>query len=80
MRPRAASLFEGPAHCFRWRDRVEPTPPGWVAKDAPALAKLRELAATYPRYGYRFMNVFWAPAGFRMGVDRLYRLWRQAGL
>jgi putative transposase len=51
-----------------------------VAKDAPALATLRDLAAQYPRYGYRFMLIFLARAGFTMGVDRVYRLWRQAGL
>lgn len=49
-------------------------------KDAPALARMRELAAQFPRYGYRFILVFLLRDGFRMGADRTYRLWRQAGL
>lgn len=31
-----------------------------VKRDAPALAVMRELAAQYPRYGYRHIQVFLA--------------------
>jgi putative transposase len=48
--------------------------------DAPVLARMRELAAQYPRYGYRFTRIFLGREGFRMGTDRAYRLWRRAGL
>ena len=49
-------------------------------KDAPVVAKMAELARQYPRYGYRRIQVFLARAGFVMGTERTYRLWRQAGL
>ena len=48
--------------------------------DAPVLKRMRELAAQYPRYGYRFIHIFMQRAGHRMGPDRMYRLWRTAGL
>lgn len=44
------------------------------------LTRLRELAAQYPKYGYRFMQVFLAREGMRMSADRAHRLWRVAGL
>jgi len=51
-----------------------------TARDAPALKRMRELAAQYPRYGYRFIRVFLARDGISMGATRAYRLWRSAGL
>jgi putative transposase len=48
--------------------------------DAPVLARLRELAAQYPRYGYRMMQLLLAKEGTSMSPDRAYRLWRSAGL
>jgi putative transposase len=48
--------------------------------DAPVLQRMRELAAMYPRYGYRFIRVFLAREGLEMSPDRAYRLWRTAGL
>jgi putative transposase len=48
--------------------------------DAPVQARMRELAALYPRYGYRFIRIFLERDGLRMGVDRAYRLWRDAKL
>lgn len=48
--------------------------------DAPVLARMRELAAQYPRYGYRFIREFLEHDGHRMSADRAYRLWRVAGL
>jgi putative transposase len=48
--------------------------------DAPVLARMRELGAQYPRYGYRFIRIFLEREGHKMGVDRAYRLWRHAGL
>ena len=44
------------------------------------LARLQALAAQYPRYGYRFMHIFLTREGFRLGLDRTYRLWRTAKL
>jgi putative transposase len=50
------------------------------AKDAPAVARMRELAAQYPRFGYRFIRTFLERDGHKMGFDRAYRLWRRCGL
>ena len=50
------------------------------AADAPVIARMRELAAQYPRYGYRLIRIFLERAGFKMSADRTYRLWRHAGL
>ena len=49
-------------------------------RDTPVVAAMRELAAQYPRYGYRRIQVFLARAGQSMSVDRAHRIWRQAGL
>ena len=51
-----------------------------VVADAPVLARMRELAAQYPRYGYRFIRIFLEREGHKMSADRAYRLWRHAGL
>jgi putative transposase len=49
-------------------------------RDAPVLSAMRALAARYPRYGYRRIQVLLAREGHAMGADRAHRLWRQAGL
>jgi putative transposase len=41
---------------------------------------MRELAAQYPRYGYRRIQVFMGRHGHSMSADRAHRLWRQLGL
>jgi putative transposase len=51
-----------------------------AVRDAPVLSDLRELAAQYPRYGYRRMQIFLARKGHVMSADRTHRLWRVAGL
>ena len=50
------------------------------ARDAPAVAVMRELAGQYPRYGYRKIRIFLARRGHPMSAERTYRLWRQPGL
>jgi putative transposase len=45
-------------------------------RDAPAVAVMHELAAQYPRYGYRRIQVFVARRGHVMSTDRAHRLWR----
>jgi putative transposase len=47
-----------------------------VQRDAPAVAVMRELAAQYPRYGYRRIQVFMGRRGHAMSADRTHRLWR----
>jgi putative transposase len=51
-----------------------------AVRDAPAIAAMRELAAQYPRYGYRRIRIFLRRAGHAMSADRAHRLWRQARL
>jgi putative transposase len=51
-----------------------------AAKDAPALARMTELAAQYPRYGYRRIAIFLGRDGHAMSFGRAYRLWRRARL
>src|SRR5271156_1959641 len=49
-------------------------------KDAPVLKAMHELAAQYPRYGYRRIQVFLERQGHMMSADRVHRIWRFAGL
>lgn len=51
-----------------------------VQRDAPAVAVMHELAAQYPRYGYRRIQVFLGRRGHTMSADRAHRLWRLHGL
>jgi putative transposase len=48
-------------------------------RDAPVVAIMRELAAQYPRYGYRRIQVFLERRGHPMSADRTHRIWRQYG-
>ena len=48
--------------------------------DAPVVAQMRELAAQYPRYGYRTVQLLLARQGVSMSAARTHRLWRSAGL
>jgi putative transposase len=49
-------------------------------RDAPTVQLMRELAGQYPRYGYRKIRIFLARRGHAMSAERMYRLWRHAGL
>ena len=49
-------------------------------RDAPVVAAMHELAAQYPRYGYRRIQVFLERRGYAMSADRAHRLWRLHGL
>lgn len=50
------------------------------AKDAPAIAAMRGLAAQYPRYGYRRVRIFLGRDGHPMSPDRAHRLWKREKL
>lgn len=50
------------------------------AKDAPVVEVMRDLAAQYPRYGYRRIQVFLARHGHRVGASRTLRLWQASRL
>jgi len=50
------------------------------AADAPVVARMRELAAQYPRYGYRLIQGILSNQGISMSVERAHRLWKSAKL
>jgi len=70
---RACTLFKVARSALRYQGRK-------AAKDVPAIERMRELSAQYPRYGYRRIRIFLGRDGHRMSVGRAYRLWRAAGL
>ena len=51
-----------------------------LTKDTPVLARMAELSAQYPRYGYRRIAIFLGRDGHEMSFGRAHRLWRQARL
>jgi len=70
---RACALLSVARSTLRYESRL-------ARRDAPAVAVMRELAAQYPRYGYRRIQVFLARRGHAMSTDRAHRLWRLHGL
>ena len=51
---RACTLIKVARSALRYRSRK-------AAKDAPVLARMAELSAEYPRYGYRRIRIFRRP-------------------
>ena len=49
-------------------------------RDAPVLTAMRTTAAQYPRYGYRKIRIFLERQNHKLSPERMYRIWRQAGL
>jgi putative transposase len=47
---------------------------------AELVARLRELAAAKPRYGYRFLHTLLRREGHAVNRKRVYRLYRAEGL
>lgn len=70
---RACTLLKVARSALSYSSRME-------KRDAPVKSAMRELAARYPRYGYRRIQVFMERDGHVMGADRAYRLWAAAGL
>src|SRR5437016_3485619 len=70
---RACKLIKVARSALRYRSRK-------AARDAPVLARMAELSAQYPRYGYRRVRVFLGRDGHQMSFGRAHRLWRQAKL
>ena len=70
---RACALFVVARSALHYESKM-------AKKDAPALKHMRELAAQYPRYGYRRIRIFLARRGIELGRDQCHRLWRQAQL
>ncbi len=70
---RACTLFSVARSALRYPGRKG-------VKDGPAIARMRELSAQYPRYGYRRIRIFLQRDGHAMSAGRAYRLWRLAKL
>jgi putative transposase len=70
---RACALLSVARSALKYESRL-------TARDAPVVTAMRELAAQYPRYGYRRIQVFLERRGQIMSADRAHRIWRQAGL
>jgi putative transposase len=70
---RACTLFSVARSALNYRSRMP-------AKDAPVIARMQELSAQYPRYGYRRIRIFLGRDGHRLGIARAHRLWQAAGL
>jgi len=70
---RACALLSIARSTVRYESRL-------TRKDAPAVKLMHELAAQYPRYGYRRIQVFLERGGHCMSTDRAHRLWRLHGL
>lgn len=49
-------------------------------KDAPVIDAMKQLSGTYPRFGYRRIQIFLQRDGFDVGKERCGRLWAKAGL
>ena len=70
---RACALFQVSRSTLGYQSRL-------AEKDAPVVTRMRALAAQYPRYGYRRIQIFLAREKLTMSPDRMYRLWRRSGL
>lgn len=54
--------------------------PTLPVKDAPVIEAMKQLSATYPRFGYRRIQIFLQRDGINIGKERCGRLWAKAGL
>jgi putative transposase len=70
---RACTLIKVARSALRYRSRL-------AVKDTPVVARMAELSAQYPRYGYRRIRIFLGRDGHQMSFGRAHRLWRRAKL
>lgn len=70
---RACALLQVARSAMQYQSRV-------ATKDQAVSKRMSELAAQYPRYGYRRIRIFLGRDGHHMSSDRAYRLWRRTGL
>jgi putative transposase len=70
---RSCTLFKVARSALSYRSRK-------LGKDAPVIERMKELAAQYPRNGYRRIRIFLGRDGHRMSPGRAYRLWQATGL
>jgi putative transposase len=70
---RACTLVQVGRSALHYRSRK-------AVKNAAVIARMTELSAHYPRYGYRRVRIFLGRDGFAMSPGRAHRLWRVAKL
>src|SRR5204862_7619563 len=70
---RACTLIKVARSALRYRSHK-------AAKDAPVLARMAELSAEYPRYGYRRIRIFLGRDPHQMRFGRAHRPCRFAKL
>jgi len=70
---RACALLSTSRSTLHYESRME-------VRDGPLIVAMTGLAAQYPRYGYRRIQVFMEHLSHFMGPDRTYRLWSKSGL
>ena len=61
-----------PRSTQRYRRRVK-------ADEGALLGAIEALVRQHPRYGYRMIHALLVEDGFKVGRDRVYRLWREHG-
>jgi len=54
--------------------------PAEADDEKPLVARMKELSARHPRYGYRRIWALLRSEGFRVNRKRVHRLWRREGL
>ena len=62
--------------------RMEPSTYHYRGKgcsQAALIGRIKEIATTRVRYGYRRIHVYLEREGLQLGWDRMLRLWQQAG-
>lgn len=70
---RACALFRVARSTLHYQSKLD-------VRDRPIIARMVELSAQYPRYGYRRVQIFLARDGHVMSTDKMHRLWRAARL
>jgi hypothetical protein len=70
---RACRTLDQPRSCQRY----EPTP---RTDEAPLTKRMLELVRKRPRFGYRRIGRLLQAEGWRVGLGRVFRLWRKEGL
>ena len=70
---RACTLVQVGRSALHYRSRK-------AVKNAAVIARMQELSAQYPRFGYRRVRIFLGRDGFAMSPGQAHRLWRVAKL
>ncbi len=69
---RTCRLLQFPSSTYFYKSRRDPF--------TEVRMRLRELASSRPRYGYRRLWVLLAREGFKVGHKLVYRLYKEEGL